>query len=441
MKQLITILLLVANMKGICQQPLVTQIDSVIRYYDRIHKFHGAVLVAKNGQVILDKGYGQAEPGKQLSNSHVFQIGSVTKQFTAAAILKLQEEGKLTVEDKVSKYFPQLSYGDRITIHQLLTHTSGIFNYTNDTAFWLSESRLPSTQEKMIARFADKPLDFEPGQRYSYSNSGYVLLGYIIEKVSGKSYEQFIRQNIFQPLQMDHSGFDFTKASSRAKGYYDNGSIMSEALIVDSTGSYAAGAIYSTTGDLYKWSQAMHEKKLLRPESWQKAFTPFKSGYGYGLLIDKVYNAPRIWHNGGIHGFVSHLEYFPDSNMVVILLSNYMESDLVKLSNNINAVLFGKPYELPKERIEIKLPASVLDQYVGVYQLTPAFAITITKEGDKLMAQATGQNSHQVYPESADFFFYKVVDAQLEFKRDEKGQVETLVLHQNGMKVPGKRKK
>lgn len=417
------------------------ELDSIVSSFSKADIFQGVVLVVSDGKILLNKGYGLADGATKKPNdpSLVYQIGSVTKQFTAAAILKLQEEGKLSVNDKVSKYFPSLKEGGRITIHHLLTHTSGLYNYTNDTTFWLHEAEKPSSQEKMISRFSDKPLDFEPGTKFSYSNSGYLLLGYIIEKVSGKSYEQYIRQNIFRPLGMNRSGFDFVKAANRATGYYV-GDTELPAMIIDSTGSYAAGAIYTTTADLYKWVQALHDRKLLKPESWEQAMKPFKSSYGYGLIMDKMYGQNRIWHNGGIHGFVSNLEHFPESNTTVILISNYMHSDLSKLARTLDAALFGQKYELAKARKEIKMAEADLKQYEGTYALTPSFAITTTVQNGRLMAQATEQGAYEIYPEEQkDHFFYKVVDAQIVFERDASGKVEALTLFQNGMQLRGKK--
>ncbi|MEO8112698.1 MAG: serine hydrolase domain-containing protein, partial [Ginsengibacter sp.] len=189
-----------------------SKLDTLISAYAKLDKFNGAALVAKGGTILLDKGYGYRNSNDKVLNSEqtIFQLGSITKQFTSAVILKLQEEKKLSVSDKLSKYFPNYPKGDSITIQQLLTHTSGIFNYTNDENFMANEITKPATREKMMALFQDKPLDFSPGTSWNYSNSGYSLLGYIIEAVTKKSYEQAVRRYIFAPLHMTHSGFDFT---------------------------------------------------------------------------------------------------------------------------------------------------------------------------------------------------------------------------------------
>src|SRR6187455_1847958 len=200
------------------------KLDTLMSAYAKLHKFNGAALVAKNGIILLNKGFGYRNATEKVTNNEqtIFQLGSVTKQFTSAVILKLQEEKKLSVSDKLSKYFPGYPKGDSITIEQLLTHTSGIFNYTNNGTFMENEVTKSASREKIMALFKDKPLDFSPGTGWNYSNSAYSLLGYIIEDVTKMPYEQVVRKYIFTPLQMTHSGFDFThlKINEKATGYF-----------------------------------------------------------------------------------------------------------------------------------------------------------------------------------------------------------------------------
>lgn len=441
MSKIFFFLLLLVNLTAKAQNPKT--LDSIVQHFDKANLFHGSVLVAKNGKIVLEKsyGYGDAASKKENTTNTLYQIGSVTKQFTAATILKLEEQGKLSVNDTISNYFPELKWGHKITVHHLLTHTSGLFNFTNDTTLWLHESKQPISKKDLIAKFSQKPLDFEPGTKYNYSNSGYVLLGFLIEKISGKPYEKVIRDIIFQPSGMQNSGFNFSTTSSehKATGYYDNGTANMPAFIVDSTVSYAAGAIYSTTGDLYKWTHAIHNKKILTGANWQKAFTPFLNNYAYGFVIDTVYGNKRIWHNGGIHGFVSHLEYFPSENSVVILLSNYMQSNLMKVSSALTAALYNKPYQLPEIRKEIKVAETILQKYIGEYQLAPNFIIAVTFQNGGLIAQATGQPSFQMYSSTENRFFLKVVEAEVEFMTNDKGAVSALILYQNGRELKGQK--
>ena len=263
------------------------KLDTLLSTYAKLNKFNGSALVAKNGVILLNKGYGYRDATSKTPNDEqtIFQLGSITKQFTSAVILKLQEEKKLSVSDKLSKYFPGYPKGDSITIRQLLTHTSGVFNYTNDGEFMKNEMTKPATREKMLALFKDKPLDFSPGTGWNYSNSGYLLLGYIIEDVTKKTYEQAVRKYIFTPLQMTHSGFDFTdlKSNKKATGYFNlDEKENAAAPIVDSSVSFSAGAIYSTTGDLYLWHEALQKNMILSKEQQEMAYTPVKNNYGYG---------------------------------------------------------------------------------------------------------------------------------------------------------------
>jgi CubicO group peptidase (beta-lactamase class C family) len=420
------------------------KLDTLMSAYTRMYKFNGAVLVAQNGKIILEKGYGYRNANDKIPHdaSSVFQIGSVTKQFTAAVILKLQEQKKLNIQDKLSKYFPAYPKGDSITIEHLLTHTSGIHSYTDDENFMENEVTKPSGREKMIALFKDKPLHFSPGSKWEYSNSAYSLLGYIIEDVTHMPYEKAVRQYIFTPLGMTHSGFDFTHLSTSAKstGYFQlNDKTALVAPVVDSSVSYSAGSIYSTVGDLYQWSKGLNENKIISAATKEKAFTPVKNHYGYGLFIDSLWGKRRISHGGGIHGFNSSLVMIPSDDICVVLLNNAPNPALKAITDNILAILYDKPYELPKAPVETTVDAAILTQYVGEYELAPNFTITISVKEGSLRAQATAQPEFPLFPEKTDRFFLKVVDAQLEFKRDEKGIVNGLVLFQGGQEVPGKK--
>src|SRR6185312_14452783 len=322
------ILILVLFVQHSCfAQDEAASIDTLLNAYSRLSQFNGSALVAKNGNILLNKGYGyrNVETGVMNDPNSIFQLGSVTKQFTSAVILKLQSEHQLSVSDKLSKYFPDYPKGDSITIKELLTHTSGIYNYTNDENFMKNEITKPKTREQMMALFENKPLDFSPGTSWSYSNSGYSMLGYIIEKVTKASYEEAVRNYIFSPLKMAHSGFDFTdlKSADKTTGYFVlNTHDTMKAPIVDSTVSFSAGAIYSTTGDLYRWSQALENNTILSASEQNEAYTPVKNNYGYGWGIDSINGKRRVGHNGGIPGYITTISRVPADDVTIILLSN-----------------------------------------------------------------------------------------------------------------------
>ncbi len=252
-------------------------------------QFMGTVLVAQDGKVLLDKGYGFANLEWDIPNTPTtkFRLGSLTKQFTAASILLLEERGKLKIEDPVKKYMPDAPAAwDKITIFHLLTHTSGIPNFTGFPDYESTEA-IPTTPEKLVARFRDKPLEFEPGTKWNYSNSGYVLLGYLLEKISGQKYSEFVQQNIFTPLGMKDSGYDSNSAviARRAAGYSRSPNGPVNAGYVDMTIPFSAGALYSTTEDLLRWEQGLFGGKVLTAASLAKMTTPFKQDYAFGLGV------------------------------------------------------------------------------------------------------------------------------------------------------------
>lgn len=446
MKKLFLLVSVYSCMAAPRAQQVQKQLNELLDAYAKQEMFNGSVLVARNGEVLLDKGFGlqDVNSSKPNSASTQYQVGSVTKQFTSTVILKLQEQGKLSVSDKLTKYFPGYPHGDSITLEQLMHHTSGIYSYTNEGQFMEKEVTKVHTREQMMALFRDKPLDFSPGTKWNYSNSGYCLLGYIIEIVSGKPYESNVRDLIFKPAGMRHSGFDFTnlKTAEKATGYQSfAGKASPPAPIVDSTVSYAAGALYATTGDLYNWTRMVLSKKIISPASWKKSFTAGLNNYGYGWGLDSIGGRPAIQHSGGIHGFNSNLAILPDEKVSIILLSNVNTPLLEEITTKIVAVLTGKPYELPALRKEVSIKEEQLKDYVGEYEISPDFKLGVTLDGGKLMVQATNQQKFDMFAEKPDYFFLKVVDAQLEFNRDANNQVYQVILHQGGKKSVAKKLK
>ncbi len=261
-------------------QEKLLRMEQIIQSSVTGQRFMGTVLVAQNDQVLLDKGYGYANLEWQIPDSPQakFRLGSITKQFTAACILLLEERGKLKTDDPVKKYMPDAPAAwDKITIYNLLTHTSGIPSFTGFPDYRSTEAQ-PTTPEKLVARFRDKPLDFQPGEKWNYSNSGYVLLGYLVEKISGQSYKDFVQENIFKPLGMNDSGYDSNSAIilHRAYGYTPGPNGPVNAGYIDMSIPFSAGALYSTTHDLLRWEQGLFGGKLLSAASLKKMTTPFK---------------------------------------------------------------------------------------------------------------------------------------------------------------------
>ncbi len=420
------------------------RIDTLIDAYVKIHRFNGTALVAKKGTILLSKGYGYRDAAHDVINDEytIFQLGSVTKQFTSAVILKLQAAGKLSVSDNLNKYFPDYPKGDSITIKELLTHTSGIYNYTNDENFMKNEITKPKSRKEMMALFENKPLNFSPGTSWSYSNSGYSLLGYIIEDVTKMSYEQAVRKYIFTPLHMTHSGFDFAHLSSpdKAVGYFTlNDRDTITAPIVDSTISFSAGAIYSTTGDLYLWHQALEHDVILSKSQQEEAYTPVKNNYGYGWAIDSIDGKRRVQHDGGIPGFITTISRIPQDDVCIILLSNASDQSIDAISSSIYAILYNKKYELPGERKAISLDEQSMQQYNGEYEVRPGLTVKMEAKDSVLIATPTGQSPKTIFAEKKDAFFEKEEDVQIEFTRNGQGEVDGFIFHQSGNEIKCKK--
>jgi CubicO group peptidase (beta-lactamase class C family) len=420
------------------------RMDQVIQPSVSAKQFMGSVLVAQGSQVIFSRGYGSANLEWDIPNSPAtkFRLGSLTKQFTAASILLLEERGKLKVEDPVKQYLPDAPAAwDAITIFHVLTHTAGLPNFTAFPDYGATEA-LPTTSEKLVARFRDKPLDFAPGEKMNYSNSGYVLLGHLIEKITGGSYESFVQDNIFKPLGMKDSGYDSNTAviAHRAAGYTPGPRGLANAGFVHMSIPHAAGALYSTTEDLLRWEQALFGGKVLQPASLVKMTTPFKNDYAFGLLVRSVKGRKVIEHNGGIEGFNTYLGYYPDTKFTIIVLGNENGQAPGEIGGRLAAVAHGETVQLPTERKEITLAPATVARYVGTYALAPTVDLAITLQGDQLMVQLTGQPRFPVFAESETRFFLKVVDAQLEFASDDRGAVTAVTLHQGGRDQKAARK-
>lgn len=431
-----------AALAGACSAQDPARMDQIVQSYAANH-FMGSVLVARGSQLLLNKGYGSADLEWGIPNSPntKFRLGSVTKQFTAASILLLEERGKLSVNDPVKKYMPDAPAAwDKITIFHVLTHTSEIPNFTGFPDYPKLEP-FPTTAEQLVARFRDKPLDFEPGEKWSYSNSGYVLLSYLIEKLTGASYEIFVRENIFTPLAMKDSGYDSNSAviPRRASGYVFNRNQFENAGFIHMSVPQGAGALYSTTEDLLKWEQGLFGGKVLKPASLEKMTTPFKNSYAFGLEVETVNGHRVIQHNGGIEGFNTTLAYYPDDKLTVVVLANVNGETPGVIAAKLAALCHGEAVTLTSERKEITLDSKALSRFVGAFQLGPA-PMLITLENQQLYSKLGNQPVLPIFPESPTRFFPKVVDAQLEFSQDDnRGRPAQLTLHQNGRDIVGKR--
>ncbi len=509
-----------------------------------------AVIVVRDGRVLFRKAYGMAdlELGVPLQPDMVFRLGSITKQFTATAILMLAEEGKLTLQDPIEKHLPGYpTQGHVITIEHLLTHTSGIQSYTDMPGWMTSRILSPMTVTELVDGFKKEPMQFAPGERFVYNNSAYILLGAVVEKASGKAYEAFVRERIFQPLGMTSSYYGSTEAiiPKRVPGYTKEGDQPRNARYLSMTQPYSAGSLASTVDDLARWDASLYAESILKRSSLEGAWTPYvlksgkATGYGYGWAVSTLRGRRAVDHGGGIFGFSTYAVRMPDERLYVAVLCNSDSPPAAPsyLGKKIAALVLGDPFpepaaitleprlleryagvyridegatrtvtvedgriytqrsggqrlevrpgspteffydksltrlrfvldaggratemlmypegadeperaprvaDAPAERAVAKVDPAVYDAYAGEYELAPGFILTVTREGDRLMTQATGQQKVEVFPSSATEFFLKVVDARITFVRGPGGTVDELVLHQGGRDMQAKRKK
>ena len=331
------------------------RVDALLAKYHDLGLFNGTVLVADRGEVLLRKGYGFANMEWDIANTPdtKFRLGSVTKQFTAALVMQMVDRGEIDLGAPITRYLPDYpaDTGNRITIHHLLNHTSGIVGYTELPAFGASSRTAYAPAKFADEFFARLDLLFEPGTKYSYNNSAYFLLGVILEKISGKTYERLLQERILSPLGMQDSGYDSTRPllSKRAAGYDKrfDGSYVNTSFL-DMSLPYAAGSLYSTVDDLYKWDQALYTDKVMSPASKAKMFTPGLFNYGYGWIIRQQDGVTTIEHGGGINGFNTLLTRNPDSKRVIVLLNNTGGAPLDAMANGVRAVLDGKQPIAPR---------------------------------------------------------------------------------------------
>jgi CubicO group peptidase (beta-lactamase class C family) len=551
---------LAANLRAATHEE---QIDALLKKFNANRQFNGAALVAEKGNVILKKGYGMANVEWEIPNTPdtKFRLGSITKQFTSMLVMQLVAEGKIKLDEKMTTYLPDYrkDTGDRITVRMLLNHTSGIPSYTSRPDI-REISRTPVNVNEFVKKYASGDLEFEPGKKWSYNNSGYFILGAMLERVAGKPYEQQLKERIFDPLGMSSTGYDHreTILPKRASGYVLGPGGYRNAAYLDMSVPFAAGSLYSTVEDLFKWDRALYTDKLLAPEFKTMLWTPGLQHYGFGWLIDTMTlddektKAAFVAHNGGIDGFSTSLVRFPETQDFVVLLDNTSRGDVLDdIGKSIADILHDidppaarpsiadeirgganvqemvkryrelkatKPaaynfretelnrvgYELlqssraadaieifklnvemyPKswnvydslaegymihgdrdlaltnyrkslelnagndnakemirrmEKPVAKLAPALLDRYAGAYELAPGFVLTVTHEGDKLFAQATGQPKFELVAESETEFNVSIVNARVTFSTAPDGAV-ILTLHQGGRDVPAKKK-
>lgn len=432
------------------------QLDSLFAKMEKEKNFNGNVLVAEKDKIIFQRSIGKADlaGNKDLDAGSLFELASVSKQFTAMGIMLLKKQGRLSYDDSLRQFFPELPYHN-ITIRHLLNHTSGLPDYMRlFVNNW--DSKKIATNTDMLALLAQhKPAAlFAPGDKWEYSNTGYAILASIIEKVSGKQFGDYLKENIFVPLGMNRSlvyrrRYEMKKIPNYAFGYvYDDREMkfvlpdslpVTASIVYSLDGIVGDGTVNSTTGDMFLWSRALTEGKLVGREMIAEAFTPGtlndgkKHNYGFGWIISSDKKTGTIAsHSGSWPGYITYIEKSIDSDKTIIILANYEQGALpaIKIGN----ILYGIKEE---KKEEIKLPEELLRQYEGEYELAPGFIITISVENGKIYERATGQARLEIFPEKQDVFFLKEVEAQLKFIRNEQKLVKSLILLQGGQEIEG----
>lgn len=419
-------------------QTKAEEMDKMVSAYVANQQFMGSVLVTQGDDIIFSKSYGSANIEWDIPNTPTtkFRLASVTKQFTAASILLLEQQGKLKTTDLIKKYFPDSPAAwNKITIYHLLTHSSGVPDFVSFPDF-NSFQLLPTTAEKTIQTFRDKPLDFQPGQNVSYSSSGYVVLGALIEKISGKSYEAFVQDNIFTPLQMNDSGYDWNRTviPHRAAGYKPGASGTINSDYTDMSVPFSAGSLYSTTEDLLKWEKGLFGGKLLSAALLKKMITPYKDDCAMGLFVYKNNGHTSIQHGGETSGFKTDLVYYPNKKITVAVLANLESYTAFEVADALGAIALGEKPLISAPRKEIIVPLDKLNKYLGAYKFEPWANILITLEGNHLISQISNYSIGPIplFAETESLFFIKSFNAQIEFIEDENHNVTHFVLHQGG---------
>lgn len=405
-----------------------------------------AVLVARDGRVVFTRGFGLANVAEkiEITPETKFRIGSISKQFTAAAIVRLAEQGKLTLEDSLAKFFPDFPHGHEVTLRHLLTHTSGVHSYTDKPEF-LKHVGDPVESMQLIASFRDDPPDFAPGAGFHYSNSGYFLLGEIVRQVSGKPLAEYLREQFFEPLAMKDTGVfvNRTPPPVMARGYSWNAGKFEPALDWDMSWAGGAGALYSTVGDLFRWNEALFGGHVMSEASFRAAITPVAlppnvdgMKYGYGLTMYELKGLPVIGHGGGLNGWASQLLRLPDQRCTVVALGNSLPPHPGQAPTEIcqflaEKLLAAEIAKVPEPTEDKSIDPKEFPAFAGRYDYHTG-VMTVTVEDDALFAQLTGQPKFRIFPKARDEFFWKVVDAHVLFQRNEKGEVIAARHTQNG---------
>jgi CubicO group peptidase (beta-lactamase class C family) len=431
---------------GATPQPTQQQeMDTFVQAHLATGNFMGAVLVARGDEVLFQGGYGKANLELDVPNTPetVFRLASLTKQFTAAAILQLQDQGKLSVNDTLDRYLPDFPNGSEITLHQLLNHSSGIPDpeYIAEGSNG-SELRQAHTFDEMISQVAGQPLEFTPGSQYSYCNICYMMLGRIVEKVSGQSYADYLAEHIFQPAGMTTTGIDEAGpiVPHRAAGYAWDGTTYRNAEFLDMSNVGGAGILNSTVLDMYKWDRALYTDAILSPAAREAYFAPSVSmgegkSYAYGWVIKETPEHTLAEHSGEVNGFITFAIRDPATQLYVVVLSNVENPAAQDVAQGLAAIAYGEPYDMPGQPPAVEVDPAILEKYAGSYQVSADMTFTITTEAGRLFAEVPKQPKFEIFPTSETDFFAKTPDVHLHFEVGADGTVTEVVIQEGGQEI------
>jgi CubicO group peptidase (beta-lactamase class C family) len=414
------------------QLPDKAKLDEYFNVLEKNNKFMGSVAVSKNGTLLYQRSVGlsDVEGNKRANEQSTYRIGSISKTFTAVLVMRAVEQQLIQLDQTIEGFFPTIKNANKITIRHLLSHRSGIHNFTDDKDF-LTWNTQPQSEKAMMERVSQLGSDFQPDYKFSYSNSNYVLLTFLLEKVMKDKYPSLLKKFILQPIGLKNTFYggkiNVSKNESKSYTYRDGWKAESE---TDMSIPLGAGAIVSNPADIILFSEALFNGKIIQPESLV-IMTNMKDNYGLGLFVIPFYDKKGYGHTGGIDGFNAVFSYFPEDKVAYALTSNGTNFINNKISIALLSAVFGRPFDIPVFKI-FELSIQELDLYVGTYS-TPNFPlkITISREGNSLMAQATGQPAFPLSPIAQHKFQYEQAGVSMEFDPEKK----TLQMKQAGRTI------
>lgn len=424
------------------------KLEKIGEYLEHLYKndvFMGAVCISQKGEVVFSRAYGSAQMeagegvGEAATSSTLYRIGSITKTFTSVMTFQLIEEGKLELSDPVSKFFPGIPNGDEITVQHLLGHSSGLFNFTNDPRYSQSMTE-PRTHEEMLNLIAKYDPVFEPGERHEYSNSNYVLLGYMIEKLTDMSYDEALQKRICTKLELENTSYGGKPGPREAMSFARVEGNWEEERITDMTVPHGAGALISTSEDLVKFIEGLYAMKLVESSSLEQMMT-IEKGYGMGLFESPFNEKKSYGHSGGIDGFVSNLGYFPEEKLAFSVCTNGLDYGMNQILIGILSLYFEEPFTFPNFTT-VELEEKVLKKYEGNY-ICEEIGMEVKMEivDGVLVAEATGQMPISLTAGSETNFRNNQIQGVFDFLPNEKGECDSFILKQGGMEATFLRKK